>query len=174
MTDLFYEEYDGEMLFDIENLKCDIDNYTFDIKAVYNGEVIGMNIKLPVIIRKSLFKTIKFVKPGAKLGFTSIGEESDRFVRTIETLFKAPYKSSGEFSEETETLDFSVLNKQMYDLDNDKIYIKIYNGEDQSDFEEDEKVNIELNFSFNFASKRASLVEVRDGYSADLVVTLMK
>ena len=174
MTDLFYENYDGEMLFDIENLKCDNDSYSFDIKAIYDGQIIGMNVKLPVIIRKSLFKTLKFLKPNGKICFESLGEESDNFIKTIEKLFKAPYKSSGQFTDEAESLDFSVLNRQIYDLDNDKIYIKIFNGEDQSDFDEDEKVNIELNFSFNLSTKRASIIEVREGYSADLVATLMK
>lgn len=174
MTDLFYETYDGEMLFDIESLEKANDKYSFVIKSNYNGTVIGLKIEIPVIVRKTLFKTVKFLRPNGKIDFSSIGEPSDAFIKTIEELFKPQYSSSGAFSEETESLDFSVLNREMYDLDNDKLYIKIFNGEDQSDFEEDEKINIELNFSFNFATKRASLVEVRDGFSADLVATLMK
>ena len=38
----------------------------------------------------------------------------------------------------------------------------------------DEKINLEMNFTFNFGNNRASLIEVRDGYSADLVAVLMK
>ena len=59
-------------------------------------------------------------------------------------------------------------------MDSDKIYLKLFNGEDQSDFDEDEKINLEMNFTFNFGNNRASLIEVRDGYSADLVAVLMK
>ena len=40
--------------------------------------------------------------------------------------------------------------------------------------EEDEKINLEMNFSFNLQAKKASLVEVKDGYSADLIAIIMK
>ena len=40
-------------------------------------------------------------------------------------------------------------------------------------FEEDEKINLEMQFSFNLSSKRATLSEVREGYSADLIAILM-
>ena len=174
MTELYYEKYEGEMFFDIENCNFGSEEYTFDLKADRNGETVGVQVSVPVMVRRSLFKTLKFVKPGGQVKFSSLGEESDRLICTLEELFKPPFKSSKKFSEQTETLDFSVLNKEMYELDSDKIYLKLFNGEDQSDFDEDEKINIELNFSFNFASKRASIIEVREGYSADLVAVLMK
>ncbi len=174
MTDLFYEQYDGEMLFDIESCEKTADRYTMVLKAQYNNEIVGFQISIPVIIRKSLFKVIKFVTPSSQVEMASIGEESDRFICALENLLKPVFQSTKKFSEQTETLDFSVLNREMYDVDADKIYLKLYNGEDQSDFEEDEKINIEMNFSFNLSTKRASLVEVRDGYSADLVAVLMR
>ena len=62
MTDLFYENYDGEMLFDISDLECSNTEYSFVIKSIYKEREIGMRISVPVIIRKSLFKTIKFIK----------------------------------------------------------------------------------------------------------------
>ena len=174
MTELYYENYDGEMFFDIDSLEFSNNEYTFDIKSNYNGNEIGMHISIPVIVSRSLFKSIKIIKPNGKITFETIGNESDLLVSTFEELFKPPFESSKSFSDAVETLDYSVLNKQMYDLDNDKVFIKIYNGDDQSGLEEDEKINIELNLSLNFVSKRATISEVRDGYSSDIVAVLMK
>lgn len=174
MTELYYEKYEGEMFFDIENCNFGSEEYSFELRAEHNGQTVAVKVAVPVVVRRSLFKTIKFVKPSGQIKFSSVGEESDRFICALEQLYKPPFRSSKKFSEQTETLDFSVLNREMYELDSDKIYLKLFNDEDQSDFDEDEKINIELNFSFNFASKRASLIEVRDGYSADIVAVLMK
>lgn len=174
MTDLFYENYDGEMLFDISDIEVDNENLSFVIKSNYNDRTIGAKITIPVIVRRSFFKTVKLIKNSSQLIISSIGEESDAFICVLDELLKPGFKSSRAFTDEPEGIDFSVLNRELYDFDNDKIYLKLYNGEDQSDFEEDEKINLEMNFSFNLNTKRASLVEVRDGYSADLIAILMK
>ena len=174
MTDLFYDKYDGEMFFDIVDLEKGSEQYSFTIKAEYDGKIVGARATVPVLIRRSLFKTYKFIKNNSQIKFASIGEESDNFICMLETLLKPAYKSSRRFSEEPDAIDFSVLNREIYELDSDKIYLKLFNGEDQSDFDEDEKINLEMNFTFNFGNNRASLIEVRDGYSADLVAVLMK
>lgn len=174
MTELFYDKYQGEMFFDIENVEKSNNEYSFDIKAVYNGAVVGARICVPVLIRKSLFKTFKFVKINDRISITSIGQESDALICALEDLLKPEYRSTKRFSEEPDDIDFSVINKEVYDLDNDKIYLRLFNGEDQSDFDDDEKINLEMHFTFNLSSKRASLIEVREGYSADLIAILMK
>ena len=174
MTELFFDKYNGELFFDIVSCEKNADEYVMVAKAEYKGETVGFEFSVPVVVRKGFFKTMKFIKTGAQIKFASIGEESDRFICALEELLKPAYKSSKRFSEEIETLDFSVLNREMYELDTDKIHIKIFNGEDQSDFEEDEKINIEMNMAFNVDTGKATLIEVRDGYSADLVAALMK
>lgn len=173
MTELFYENYEGEMLFDIEDVEISENEYSFVIKAEYNGAVVGARVNVPVLIRRSLFKTIKMVKYNTKLSFTSIGQESDDFICMLEDLLKPVYRSTRKFSETPDEIDFTVLNRSMYDLDKDKIFLRLFNGDDQSDFEEDEKINLEMQFSFNLSSKRATLSEVREGYSADLIAILM-
>lgn len=174
MTDLFFDKYDGEMFFDISDIEFGTEEYTFVIKAQYDGKTVGVKVILPVLIRRSLFKTIKLVKNNSKIVFQSIGEESDNFVCALESLLKPPFKSTKRFTDEPEGIDFSVLNTQLYELDTDKVYLKLFNGDDQTDLEEDEKINLEMNFSFNLQTKRASLVEVKDGYSSDIVAILMK
>lgn len=174
MTELFYDVYDGEMVFDIVDCQKSSDEYVLTLKSKYNNETVGFEVYLPIINRKSLFKTVTFVKPNDQIKFVSIGKPSDRFVCALEELLKPVYQSSKAFSEETEYLDYSVINREMYDINSDKIYLKVYNGEDQSDLDEDERINVEMNFSFNLGTNRASLIEVRDGYSADLVAVLMK
>ncbi len=174
MTELFYEQYDGEMLFDISDIETSNNELSFIIKALYNDKIVAARVTLPVIVSRALFKTVKLVKPSSQLAITSVGEESDNFICALEQLLKPPYKSSREFADETEGIDFSVLNRGVYNLDSDKIYLKLYVGEDQSEFEEDEKINLEMNFSFNLSTKRASLIEVREGYSADIIAILMK
>lgn len=174
MTDLFFDKYDGEMFFDISDIEFGTEEYTFVIKAQYDGKTVGVKVILPVLIRRSLFKTIKLVKNHSKIVFQSIGEESDNFVCALEALLKPPFKSTKRFTDEPEGIDFSVLNTQLYELDTDKVYLKLFNGDDQTDLEEDEKINLEMNFSFNLQTKRASLVEVKDGYSSDIVAILMK
>ncbi len=174
MTDLFYEKYDGEMFFDISDIEFGNDEYSFTISALYNEKTVGAKVVLPVLIRRSLFKTVKLVKNNSKLTFVSIGEESDNLVCALEDLLKPAFRSSRRFTEEPEGIDFTVINKQMYELDTDKVYLKLYNGDDQTDLDEDEKINLEMNFTFNLQTKKASLVEVKDGYSADLVAIIMK
>ena len=174
MTELFYDKYDGEMLFDIVDCIKENDEYTFVLKSVYKGEQVGFQLSVPIVNRRSLFKSFKFVLPSGQMKFSTIGEESDRFICALEELLKPVYKSTRKFTEEIETADFTVINSQLYDIDSDKVYIKIYNGEDQSGLDEDEKINLEMNFAFSLGSNRASLIEVRDGYSADLVAVLMK
>lgn len=174
MTDLFFDKYDGEMFFDISDIEFGTEEYSFTISAQYNDKTVGTRVVLPVIIRRSLFKTIKLVKNNSKITFLSIGEESDNFVCALEQLLKPPFRSTKRFTDEPEGIDFSVLNNQMYELDSDKVYLKLYNGDDQTDLEEDEKINLEMNFTFNLNTKKASLVEVKDGYSSDLVAIFMK
>lgn len=173
MTDLFYDVYDGELTFDIVDCDKTDDLYEFVLKANYEGNEVGLKISFPIIKRRALFKSITLLNSGAQVEFSSIGIESDNLIVVLEQLLKPAYKSSGKFSENIETLDFSVLNREMYDIDSDKIYTKIFNGEDQTGLDEDERINCELNFTFNLSTMRASLIEVRDGYSADLVAVLM-
>lgn len=174
MTELIYEKYDGEMFFDISDIEIDEDNLSFIIKSMYNDKTVGTKVTIPVIFRRSIFKTVKLVKNSSQLCLSSIGEESDALVVAFEELFKPEFRSSKKFTDEPEGIDFSVLNKELYDFDTDKIYLKLYNADDQSDYDEDEKINLELNFSFNLKTKKASIVEVREGYSADLIAIIMK
>ena len=176
MIDLFYDNYEGEMLFDISNVEKDIDGISFIFKSNYNDSVVGAKVFIPTITRKAFFKTLTFLKPDAQLCFSSIGEESDNLIVCLEQLLKPKFKSSKKFTDQPEGIDYTVLNGNLYDinLDSDKIYLKLYNAEDQSEYDEDERIDLEMNFSFNLSTKRASLVEVRDGYSADLVAILMK
>lgn len=174
MTELFFDKYDGEMFFDVSDVEKETDSYSFVIKAQYNGDTVGARVIIPVLTRRSLFKTLKIIRPDAQLRFVSIGEESDGLICAFEDLLKPAYRSTRKFSDEPDPIDFSVLNRELYDLDADKIYIRLYNGEDQSDFDEDEKINLEMNFTFNLSSGRASLIEVREGYSADIIAVLMK
>ncbi len=174
MTELFNEKYNGEMFFDISDVDCNQEECSFNITASYGEKVVGARIVIPIIVRRSLFKTIKLVKNNAKLYLESIGQESDNLVCALEELLKPQYKSTKRFTDEPEGIDFSVLNRQLYEFDSDKVYLKLYNGDDQSDLEEDEKINLEMNFSFNLQGKKASLVEVKDGFSADLVAIIMK
>ncbi len=174
MTELFYEKYDGEMIFDISDVEFEDDKLSFVIKAEYNEKTVGAAVTIPVIVRRSFFKTTKLIKNSAQLVLSSIGEESDNFVVALEELFKPAFRSSRKFTDEPEGIDYSILNRELYDIDSDKIYVKLYNAEDQSDFEEDEKINLEINFAFNLKTKKASLIEVRDGYSADLIAIIMK
>lgn len=174
MRELYIDKYDGEMFFDIEDIETGNEEYSFVIKADYKGKIVGARVTIPVLIKRSLFKVIKLVKVNEQLSITSIGEESDNFICMLEELLKPSYKSSKRFSDEPDAIDYSVMNREMYDLDNDKIYLRMFNGEDQSDFDEDEKINLEMYLTFNLNTKRASIAEVRDGYSADLVAILMK
>lgn len=176
MIDLFIDKYDGEMFFDITDIQKDKEGLSFTFLANYEGSNVGANVFIPTITRRALFKSITLFKPNSQLVFSSIGKESDDFVVALENLLKPPFKSSKKFTDEPEGIDFSVVNPNIYelDIDNDKIYLKLFNGEDQSDLDEDEKINLEMNFSFNLSTKRASLIEVRDGYSSDLVAILMK
>ena len=174
MTELFYDKYDGEMFFDVSEVEKSTDSYSFVIKALYKGNTVGARVEIPIVTRRSLFKTMKFIRPDSQLAFRSIGNESDALICALEELLKPEYRSSRRFSDQPDPIDFSVLNRELYDIDSDKIYLKLFNAEDQSDFDEDEKINLEMNFTFNLSSNRASLIEVRDGYSADIIAILMQ
>ncbi len=174
MTDLFFDNYSGEMFFDIDDIEQGDGKCSFTFKAEYDGKTVGARFEIPLTVKRSLFKTIKYVPPRGQAKITSIGEESDNLICAFEALLKPSYKSSRRFSETPDAVDYAILNREVYEFDSDKIYLKLYNGEDQSDFDEDEKINLEMQFTFNLATKRASLSETRDGYSADIIAVLMK
>lgn len=174
MIDLYLNKYDGEMFFDISDVEYESDRVSFVIKANYNDKTVGAQVEIPLISRRSFFKSFTLIKNPGQLYISSIGEESDNLICALEELFKPSYKSSRKFAEDSEGIDFAILNRELYELNTDKIYLKLYEAEDQSDFDDDEKINLELNFTFNFSTNRASLIEVRDGYSADLIAILMK
>ncbi len=67
MTDLFYDKYDGEMFLDIVDLEKGSEQYSFTIKAEYDGKIVGARVTVPVLIRRSLFKTYKFIKNNSQI-----------------------------------------------------------------------------------------------------------
>ncbi len=169
------EEYDGELRFSITESVLEKDFCSLTLGAKDGEDLIGMKVVVPLLTRRIGFKLFRMIHPRNTLKFYSIGEKSDRLIKTLTTYFQPSYEPSEGFTEDEVAIDYTLRNQGAYDLENDKIYLKLYYDEDQDEgIPEEEKVHLDMNFSFNLSREVASLIETKDGYSADLISFLMK
>ena len=174
-TPIIMEEYDGELFFSITDYELLGDACVMTLGAKDGEELVGFKISVPLITKRFMFKPIQFIVPAGTVQISSIGEKSDRLIATLAKYFNPSYQPSEEFTDEIVEVDYKLRNQSGYDLNQDKIYLKFYYDEEQDeDLPANERVHLNMNFSFNLARESASLIETEEGYSADLIAFLMK
>ncbi len=169
------EEYDGELRFSIIESELTPSACILTLGAKDGDELIGFKIEIPALCKRLGFKLFQMLYPSGTVKISSIGEKSDRFLATLVKYFQPSYPVSEEFTDETVEIEYALKNQGPYDLNQDKIYLKLYYDEEQDeDLPKNERIHLNMSFSFNLNRELASLVETKEGYSADLVAFLMK
>lgn len=169
------EEFDGELRFSIINKEITSDSCVLTLGAQDEDSIVGFKIEIPIVSRRFGFKLIQLVRPSGVVSISTIGEKSDLLINTLVKYFHPSYSVGEGFTDDVVEIDYSLQNKGAYDLNLDKIYLKLFYDEEQDeDLPKDERIHLNLTFSFNLSREIASLVENKKGYSADLVAFLMK
>ena len=169
------EEYDGELRFSIIDYSIEPDACVMTLGALDGEELIGFKVTIPMMTKRLAFKLFQFIMPSGQVKFSSIGEKSDRFIQTLVKYFHPNYEASDGFSEDEVEIDYKLRNQAGYDLNQDKIFLKLFYDEEQDeDLPKNERIHLDMNFTFNLSRESASLIETQEGYSADLVALLMK
>ena len=178
MINLIGENYDGELSFDISDVQTKDNQFEFIIQAEYKEKTVGAKVKVPYEKKRALFKSFTMIDQARPLEFCSIGDESDRLIVALNEILCPDFPSSKKFSEQPAIVDFFIINTSIYDPLTDKVYLRIFYNDEETDIEGDtdstEKVRLEMNFSFNIQRKKAALIESKKDYSADLVTILMQ
>lgn len=172
---LIDEEYDGELRFSIIESEILADACVLTLGAYDGEELVGFKISIPMMTKKMLFKTFQFILPRGVATFSSIGKKSDRLIEALKTYFKPNYEPTDGFTEEPVEIDYKLRNQGAYDINQDKLFLRLFYDEEQdADLPKNERIHLSIDFSFNLSRERASLIEVKEGYSADLISFLMK
>ncbi|MBQ4052233.1 MAG: hypothetical protein IJD09_01095 [Clostridia bacterium] len=169
------EEYDGELRFSIIETEFEKNFCRLTLGAKDGEELIGCKITVPLLTRKFGFKVFRMIPPQGTVKFSSIGEKSDRMIVSLNKFYQPAYDPGEAFSDEEVAIDYVLRNQGAYDLDRDKIYLKLFYDEDQDEgIPAAERVHLNMNFAFNLGREVASLIETKEGYTADLLTFLMK
>lgn len=169
------EEYDGELRFSIIESEITPAACVLTLGAQDGEEIVGFKIEIPVISKRLGFKAYQLLYPSGTVKLSSIGEKSDRLIATLAKYYQPGYETGDEFTKEPVEIDYALRNQGAYDLNQDKIFLKLYYDEEQDeDLPKDERVHLNMNFSFNLSREVASLIETKEGYTADLIAFLMK
>jgi hypothetical protein len=173
-TPIVLEEYDGELYFSIIDYQLEPDACVMTLGAQDGEELVGFKISVPMTAKRVLFKNFNFIHPTGTVKFSTIGEKSDRLIASLVKYFNPSYEAEG-FTDEVVEIDYKLRNQGAYDINTDKIYLRLFYDEDQDEgLPKEERVHLNMNFTFNLSREMASLIETEEGYSADLIAFLMK
>ena len=169
------EEYDGELRFSIIESVIGPQACVLNLGGYDGDELVGFKIEIPLMTKRLAFKTYLFILPSGVVKCSSIGDKSDRLIGTLAKYFQPAYEPSEGFTEDPVEIDYTLRNQGSYDINQDKIYLKLYYDEEQDeDLPKSERVHLNMNFAFNLSRETASLIETKEGYTADLITFLMK
>jgi len=171
---LFEEIYDGELNFEIENEVIGTEEITMDLLAEHEGKRVGFQVVVPIQARRMMFKSMVMPNVSAPIVFRSLGECSDIFVSPKDRLWSPDFEVEGKFEDCDVEIEFSVLNKEIFDVMKDKTYTRLYAQIDMETGDEYDNINMELGFNFNVERKRASLIETKRTMRNDFLALIMK
>lgn len=172
---LIDEEYDGELRFSIIESEMNADSCVLTLGGYDGDELVGFKISIPMMTKKMFFKTFQFIHPTGVVTLSSIGKKSDRLIQSLKTHFNPSYEPTDGFSNEPVEIDYKLRNQGAYDLSQDKLYLRLFYDEEQdADLPASERIHLSMDFAFNLNRETASLIEVKEGYAADLISFIMK
>ena len=105
--------------------------------------------------------------------FESDGEASDRLVRALGTLWDPEFEVSDGFTDGAAELEFSILNREMYDPMTDKNYLRLYTNIPMETGDSFDDINVEICFNFNLSRGRASIGESKREMRDDFLALIM-
>ena len=169
------EEYDGELRFSIIESELTPNACVLTLGAKDGEDLVGFKIEIPAIFKRLGFKMFQLLYPSGTVKISSIGEKSDRLIATLAKYYQPAYEVGELFTDDVVEIDYALRNQGTYDLNQDKIFLKLYYDEEQDeDLPKNERIHLNMNFSFNLSRETASLIETKEGYTADLLAFLMK
>ena len=171
---LFEQTYDGELSFDIENFSVEADMITMDLYAEFEGERVGLGVVFPIQTRRVMFKTMVMPDQTKPILFNSLGECSDRFVAALDKIWCPDFEVSGKFEESAVEVEYTILNRELFECTKDKTYTRIFAQIDMETGDEYDNINMELGFNFNLERKRASFVEIKRLTRNDFLALIMQ
>ncbi len=171
---LFEGQYDGELCFEIENTVIDDETITMDLVAEYQSKTVGLQVVVPILSKRVLFKNFLLPNTAKPMKFCSNGECSDRFVTVLDKLWKPDFIVEGKFDPNPVEIEYAILNKDMVDLMNEKIYTRVYAQIDMETGDPFDNFNLEIGFNFNLNRKRASFVERKREMRNDFLAMLVE
>ncbi len=170
---LFEEIYDGELCFEIADYTVEADFITMDLVAEYEGKEVGFQVRMPVQTKKMLFKSMILPDTSRGMEFISSGERSDRFIAALDTIWTPDFEVEGKFEANVVELDYSILNKELFECTKDKTYTRLYAEIDMETGDPFDNINTEILFNFNLSRKRASLIEGKRALRNDFLAMIM-
>ena len=174
-TPIIFDEYDGELLFSVIEYELLPDACVMTLGAKDGEDLVGFKISVPMMMKRLGFKMFNLIYPSGTVKISSIGEKSDRLIATLAKYFKPSYEPTDGFTEDEVEIDYVLRNQGTYDLNQDKIYLKLFYDEEKDEgLPEEERVHLNMNFAFNLSRESASFIETKEGYCADLIAFLMK
>lgn len=170
---LIEEVYDGELNFEIVNDSIETDHISMDLVSEYNGQTVGLHVDVPIKSKRVMFKNLVFLDAAGTIEFSKIDEKSDRLIKALDELWTPDFEVEGGFSEAPVEIEFSVLNKEMFDCTTEKTYIRIYNDVEMETGDSFDDIHVELGFNFNLGRKRASFIEKKKAFRNDFLAMIM-
>lgn len=171
---LYEDIYDGELNFEIENLEMSADAAVMDLVSEYKGEKVGLKVSLPLQTKRVMFKNITMLAVSKPIIFTSVGESSDRLVAVLDKIWNPDFEVEGKFSSQDVEIEYTILNREMFDCTKEKVYTRLYANIDMQTGDEFDNINMELGFNFNLDRKRASFVELKKVLRNDFLALIME
>ena len=170
---LYEDIYDGELNFEIADFEIGTEEISMDLLSEYNGESVGVRVKMPIQQKRMLFKSFVFPDANRPMVFSSLGEQSDRLIAALDSIWNPDFEVDGGFDPNGAELDYAILNKELFDCTSEKTYTRLYYQLDMETGDAFDNFNLEIGFNFNLGRKRASIVERKRETRNDLIALLM-
>ncbi len=170
---LFEEIYDGELNFEIVSSEIGDDGIVMDLSAEYEGESVGLRVKMPIQQKKMIFKSFIFPDASRPMEFYSLGEQSDRLIKALDAIWHPDFEVEGKFDPNGAEIEYAILNKEFFDCTKEKTYTRLYYQLDLETGDSFDNYNLEIGFNFNLGRSRASFVERKRELRNDLIALLM-
>lgn len=170
---LFEGTYDGELNFEIISSEIGADGIVMELFAEYEGEDVGLQVKMPIQQKKMLFKNFIFPDASRPMEFHSSGENSDRLIKALDKIWHPDFEVEGKFEPNGAEIEYAILNKELFDCTKEKTYTRLYYQLDLETGDAFDNINLEIGFNYNLGRNRASFVERKRETRNDLIAILM-
>jgi hypothetical protein len=138
ILDQFSEEGFIDCVFKINNLRSEADQYLFHLAASFDGEVVGIDVRVVKSIKAGFDENMELNDNHVYyegVEFTRSGAESDRLLRAITQLYDL--KASGTRMVDTISFTGIALHQGDIDVEAQPVKIKLFGNDADTDNEDD-------------------------------------